>query len=288
MDLVLAGAATLYLAKNFALYKKDRQYREYMERLEKARNFDMDYLPEVDALPKDKDVCLRGKFVGDMDSSLVDPEEKVALSRISVFQQESEDIRELEGDSYVVSLWHHMIANKGPFYLENDKGELILLDVVPTQETILHNTFIVKSAKDFSDPEFAKGLLTGKSPEEAEFKKRIMPEAIRKVLKNQGETYEMGLRSGDCYNFLGNATKYDSNLHKLPNPKNANLIFRSSIITGEMKENVMRYIDNRIMKTSKQMRSNIGMMVAFSSAALVYRGYLKPAFKEWKLSRSSN
>lgn len=283
MEWVLAGVATNFFAQNIMLSLKDRRFRQSMEALEKSRNFDLDYLPDIDALPRDKNICVRAAIEipeEGMRPAFVDNEEKVALSRVAGFIQEPDDIRELEGDSYVVSLQKPHLKQAEPLYISNDKGEAILLDLNCKDDVIFHNTYIVKDIYELNKTKnMAERLMLIK--DDKEIKGRFMIEA--NLTNPKAEIFEMGLRNGECYNFFGKAIKYDGSI---ANPKQVPLMFKSSIVTGEMKENVMRYMDNRIEKMAKKQKMNIGLMIGFCTASIAYRRFVKPAVAEYRLQKT--
>lgn len=283
MEWLLAGIATGYFVQNVGLSLKDRQFRSMMDDLEKSRNFDLDYLPEIDALPRDKNICVRAALEcpeSSMKKAFVDNEEKVALSRVSAFVKEPDSVRELEGDAYVVTVQKPHLKAAEPFYIVNDKGESILLDLNSKDDVIFHNTYIVKDVYGLKN---SKNMVERLNIEKnhPDIKTRFMFD--KTLMAKDAEIFEMGLASGQSYNFFGKATKYDGSI---PNPKQVPLMFKSQIVTGEMKENVMRYLDNRIERMAKRQRVNLGLMVGFCASSIAYRRLVKPAIAEYRLQKT--
>ena len=273
LDFFVLGSSLgffLYGAKTFV---DDRRLRRTIEELDRSKNFDMDYLPGLDGVPREKPICLRGMFDGPQESACFDREEKIALNRISSFSKPPAHLLEdQEGDNYVVSVPKRLVDKAAGYYLLNEKNEGILVDFSRQPETLLHNTFTLKPPAEVKT---RSQLLAFLQTQSSSFRQKLdSPQNLR------GEDFfEMGLSAGQHYNFVGTVSKYDGSI---PNPRNASLMMKTNIVTGEMKENLMRHIDNKIMLNTKKSRLIIGFTLAAWLGTVVYKRTVMPAIEEYR------
>jgi hypothetical protein len=288
--------------------RSDQPLKQKMELLEKTKNFDLDYLPNLDGVPREKPICLRGyldsfplsdKAFQSPDTnngaspSKVDPSEELAVGKV-IWQPpqavskkpavaeasgdpEFEDtalIGESEGTNYIADVGA-CPANRA-MYLTNDKGELILLTW--KDSLLLHNTALVFAPGNEQSLTqiYSPSLLTDLS---AWFAWNVR----RRFLSDKGRVVELGLKKGESYNFIGSIYSYNG---QFPNPRGAKLMMNSSIVTGEMKELIMRTIDNHIHHGINKARICLFGCFAISSAVLVYRKLIRPAKIEESLQRA--
>ena len=296
---LLEGLRTLYA---------DQPLKEQMTILEKSKNFDLDYLPNLDGVPREKPICLRGyvesvSFGGNLSSSqstqatgvspsLLDPSEELVIGKVlwqppqtaktlstkgASADPEFEDtslIGEAEGTNYITKF--------GPLpldravYLTNDKGELVLLSW--KDQLLLHNTAIVFAPGNEQSLHsvYRPSLFTNPG---AWFGWNIS----RRLLKDKGRVVELGLRKGESYNFIGSINPYNG---QSPNPKGAKLMMNGSIVTGEMKEVIMRSIDNQIRAGINKSRYCLIGCFLLSNSVLFYRKIVKPAQMEENIQRA--
>lgn len=277
------GGSVFYFWKNFKLLKHSKHYSDLLESLEKSRNFDIDYLPEIDALPREKPICVRANLevedVNDQNENQ-GKTEKVILKKVCFPQVEQE-----EGDQKVENFVLHLpmiFTKRSPsMYLVNEKGDSILLDVTKEKDFILHNTYISEDLNQIDPMEEAFASTFSNAMKKVEVIAKNNVDGSSKSV-NVPKVFTMGLRDGDSYNFFGQAVKYDGSI---PNPKSTPLMFKSKIITGEMKERVMRHLDNEFLRLTNLQKRNLFISGGLMVCCLVYSKYVKPALKERRLSK---
>ena len=295
MHLVVFGVTTGIFLEGMRLFFRDRKLRKLMDELERSRNFDLDYLPSIDSLPRDKPICVRGIFKPfDVDSkkdesnvkvekrSVIDPEELLYLGRVGKYIQpkipkgeDGEDMQEYMAAHYA-ALIPDSHREDIVYYLENEKGEMILVKIPPGggEGGILHNTHIIKvpqgaNPSSLPGPTPTKGNLTDLNPWE---------------YFRTGEKFEIGLSPNNAYNFIGKLSLYDGSI---PNPRQAQLMLRTKIITGEMREQAMRYLDIQILEGMRRAKLCYLLTAGICAAGIFYRKILQPAKEELDYQKSA-
>lgn len=275
--------------------------KQRMEMLEKTKNFDLDYLPSLDGVPREKPICLRGyleSVAGQRDqpaeySSPLDPSEKLAVGKV-IWQppqravqkvpakgasadpefDDTASIGEADGTNYLATL--DGCPQDRSMYLTNDKSELILL--VWRDRLLLHNTSLVFAPGNEQSLSYAYRPSLFK-----DHRAWLNWNFKRRLLADKGRVVELGLKRGESYNFVGSISSYNG---QHANPRGAKLMMHSSIVTGEMKEVIMRAIDNQIQHGVQRSRYCLVGCFAVSSAVLLYRKVVIPAQAEEKIQRA--
>ena len=273
LDFFVLGSSLGFFLYGVKTFVDDRRLRRIIEELDKSRNFDIDYLPDLDSVPREKPICLRGMFDGPQEAACLDREEKVALNRISSFSKVPTHLLEdQEGDNYVVNIPRDQTEGAAGYYLLNEKNEAILVNFHTHSDLLLHNTFTLKPPAEVKKKSELLSFLVSQA---SNYQKKL-----DSPLNLRGEEFfEMGLSAGQHYNFIGKVSKYDGSI---PNPRNSPLMMRTNIVTGEMKENLMRHIDNKILLNTKRSRIVIGLTLTAWMGTVVYKKTVKPAVEEFK------
>jgi hypothetical protein len=272
MEFIFIGVSVYYLGRGIHNNLKSRHFTRQIHALDQAKNFDLEYLPSVTALPQGKPICLRGVLTMQRpQKSIIDPGLELSLNSFGVYIEPSEEVLETEGVNRVA---YFPIADlpADSFYLKNEKNELLLLNFTKDSTILLHNASLV-----FPNPEDPN--LSRYRPKLAVWD-RIFPETL--FAGKEGEIFETGVTNGETYNFIGTVEKYRGSV---ANPMHAQLMMTTSMVTGEMRENLMRHLDNKIMLASKRFKSSQLVSFSLGCMAVAWKKHIRPVLEEASLRK---
>lgn len=84
---------------------------------------------------------------------------------------------------------------------------------------------------------------------------------------------ELFIQNKSKYLFIGNLQLYEG---KEFNPKNTRYVLRPFFVTGKLKEEALKHIDNQIGRYQKYSKTLLVAGLGISTALMVYKKVIKP------------
>jgi hypothetical protein len=81
------------------------------------------------------------------------------------------------------------------------------------------------------------------------------------------------LQNNHKYLFIGNLQLYEG---KEPNPRNSRYVLRPFFVTGKLKEEALKHIDNQIGRYQTYSKTLLITGLGISTALAVYKKFFKP------------